>query len=126
MRSLRFFLLTVLVSSSACALLQRGEPALESETLSRDDIAASGVLECYAVVELLRPRWLAVRASTVSGARVTPVVFLGETPQGDVEFLRAIPASDAETISYIDASDAIARYGRAYAAGIIQVVVGAG
>ncbi len=125
-RSLRFLLLSTLVAASACALLQRGEPILESETLSREEIAASGAIDCYGLVELLRPRWLAVRASTLRGDTVTAVVFLDETPQGDVEFLRAISASDVETIRYIDATDAVARYGRAYAAGIIQVVVKAG
>lgn len=102
-------LLTVLFLLGGCAAssTEGGKPRRNSELLTADEIAESGVQTVHDAVSRLRPRWLSVRsARNIDGVSGEIFVFLNGSLLGDPEAMRNLNANTVYALRYMDGSTA--------------------
>ncbi|MGE0553865.1 MAG: hypothetical protein AB7R55_10595 [Gemmatimonadales bacterium] len=85
------------------------------------------VQDAFALVTLLRPRWLQsrVRGGTAGGNPVWgqgPGVLMDGVPRGGIGELRTIPLGAVKEIRHMSGPDAVNRYGIDFHAGAINVI----
>ena len=119
-------LIALCFTALACSGGQRSTQPSTRNMIVREQIAATGAADAYAVLQQLRPDFLRGRPAPSGDDIVTqtPVVYLDDTRLGDVGQLRTIPASMISTIRLISARDATTRWGTGHPAGAIEVRTG--
>ena len=96
----------------------------DSNVITEDEIRSAQDASIYDVIAKLRPEYLRDRGpiALVGGARDVPTVFLNQQEYGPIAILRQVPASDIAEVRYYSGIDAVAKFGRAYGTGVIQLV----
>jgi hypothetical protein len=112
MRRLRrtpLVLMAITLLASGCASASPGAGTRsDPDTLTREEIIATGSSNLYDAVQRLRPRWLTPRAQQSFGSSTDILVFQGQTNLGTVEVLRQLTPESAIRLRFIDGSTAAA------------------
>lgn len=93
--------------------------------LTAEEIAeARTAHNVYEAVQQLRPQWLTPRPSrsTSDPTPRVPMAFLDRMELGALATMRTIAVSEVREIRYFDGGEAVARFGRQYDAGVIQII----
>lgn len=119
-------LLVLSGSLAGCAAAGSGTGGTESspDVLVSSEIRAAEAREpdLYSFIQRLRPSWLRARASTVSGERPLPNVFVDGVYYGGVGTLRSIDLSEVVRVEYLSAPETTIRFGGGFpGAGAILV-----
>lgn len=107
----------------------------EGETISAEQIKATGALNAYDAVQSLRPRWLvtkhvltigqavggAVRSDTEVTGDYAVLVYLDRSRLGTIESLRQIDLPLIHRITFYDGTEATYRWGWGHPHGVIHV-----
>ena len=80
------------------------EARTNSDAITREEIAGTGVGDLYQAVERLRPLWLRSRGIRSLTADTEIAVLRDGAYFGPVESLRTIPADQAYRLEYVDAA----------------------
>jgi hypothetical protein len=112
MRRLRrtpLVLMAITLLASGCASASPGAGTRsDPDTLTREEIIATGSSNLFDAVQRLRPRWLTPRAQQSFGLSTDILVFQGQTNLGTVEVLRQLTPESAIRLRFIDGSTAAA------------------
>ncbi len=105
--------LAAAVALAACASpAGGGAPRSSGDVLTQEELAATGEVDLYRVIERLRPRWLRARGQTsVTGGTTVVTLFVDGSPRGDVSQMRGMRVSDVLDITFLSASEAAFRFG---------------
>ena len=108
----------ILVAGSACTgHSQPGSaPAVDRNTLTREEFSQRSFYSAYDAVEALRAGWLSLR-----GPAGTVQVYVDDIHLGGVAALRTIRMVSVEVIRHMDGIQASARYGLDHDQGAILV-----
>ncbi len=123
----RILLLGLFLGVTACGTA--GGRGAGSGGGSRGDITRSQIEgladgSAFMVVQMLRPRWLAVRTQATP-RNPTPAyaqVFVDQLYFGRLGSLEQISSTEIDRIEYLDARNATIRYGTGYLGDIIRVI----
>lgn len=125
MRS-RFILASILaflVVGCATSGGSSGEPRVNRDLLTEEDLADMENYTAFEAVRRLRPMWMrpgGVRNSA-NPAGYYPHVFVDGAPYGPMDSLSGFRAADIQQMRYVDPTDATIRYGGRYQGGVILV-----
>ena len=123
-RSIAFSLVLFL---AACS----GTPGQQAAATPRNpDVISTAELEQYSnapvrqAIERLHPRFLRTRGTGTIHSRDSdrPVVYLGSTRMGGLEYLDQVATTDLREIRYLSASDASQRFGVGHPGGAIVLI----
>jgi hypothetical protein len=89
----------------------------DSQTITAEEIAASGGATAWDVVDKLHRRWF---RDQLSGKGVT--VYEDDQSVGGADKLRSYPVRDVAGLQYIDGQSAVRRWGPGLEGGVIVVV----
>jgi hypothetical protein len=115
-------LLSIVVLAATPLWAQR-----RSDIITAQEIADRGGKgsTAFDVVQALRPRWLKVRTTYMTGDPSFPLgsegphVYLNDHDQGEVDYLKTIPAELIAELRWLSASEAGIRYGPTNGPGIV-------
>lgn len=97
---------------AACASPGSATPSSSGDVLTQEELAATGEVDLYRVIERLRPRWLRARGQTsVTGGATVVMLFVDGSPRGDVSQMRGMRVVDVLDITFLSASEATFRFG---------------
>jgi hypothetical protein len=88
----------------------------DAETITAEEIAASGGATAWDVVDKLHRRWF---RDQLSGKSVT--VYENDQSVGDGDKLRTYPVRDVSQLQYVDGQSAVRRWGPGLEGGVIVV-----
>lgn len=117
-------LLGMFVGITACGTTGGVSRGTSRDEITRAQIERLADGSAFMIVQLLRPRWLAVRtqATPRNPEPAYAEVFVDQLYFGRLRSLEQISSSEIERIEYLGARDATTRYGTGYLGGIIRVV----
>lgn len=115
-------ILGFLALAASCATSPAGsQPAVPvRNTLTGEEVRASGVPDAYAAVRQLRSEFLNRRGTTQFGS--SPVFYIDGARVLDATALRSVSAEAVGRIDYIGALEATRRFGSGHSAGAILVM----
>jgi len=92
--------------------------------ITHAELEASGVLDPYDAVRLLRPGWLRPRVRTGhgDGRDGLPAVYVQNMRFGSVHELRDFRMERIQEIRFINPLDATTRWGKGHSSGVIEVI----
>ncbi len=93
--------------------------------LTAEEIAeARTAHNAYELVQQLRPQWLTPRPSRSTSDRTprVPTAFLDRMELGGLTAMRTIAVAEIREIRYFEEGEAVARFGRQYDTGVIQII----
>jgi hypothetical protein len=91
---------------SACAA-NGGVPGGDPDRITQEEIAASGALNAYELVQRARPAWLRRRIDTRAGGReLETLVLVNGSRYGYLTSLRDIPTETIGSMRFMDGSEA--------------------
>jgi hypothetical protein len=118
--------LILVLSACASAGAGDGPPAASAgsqATITREEIAASGLTNMEEVITRLRPQYLRSRGqSSLRGPPDQAAVYMDFTHLGGPTSLRGIIASAVLRVEYISGPDTSYRFGMNHPAGVIHVI----
>lgn len=125
MRAIRALLtLTILVIGAGCGgSAVRGENAQRGTMITFEELEERGAYtNLYAVIEVLRPRWLRTQGpDTFMGRDGEVQVHIDGNWLGSVETLRGLSPTGVTSIRWLAPIDASARYGLDHSHGAIVI-----
>ena len=92
--------------------------------ITRSQIERLADGSAFMVVQMLRPRWLAVRTQATPRNQTAAYaqVFVDQLHFGPLGSLERISTTQIDRIEYLNARDATTQYGTGYLGGIIRVI----
>lgn len=125
--------LTLAIALLAISCVKPGSKAQnvrrDQNLLSRAEITAAQVRNAFELIERERPRWLQPRvARTLTGDKHV-MVYVNDTPLGDINSLRQLSLEGVELIRFLDHAQArvqLPAAGVGMTAGVIQVITATG
>ena len=75
----------------------------------------------YEVVDILNPRWLQIRGSSVNYGPSYAGVVVDGVVRETLAYLHRLSIDNIETMRYFSSSDATTKYGTGYPGGVIEV-----
>ena len=127
MRRLPVLPLAMLVLAACASGAARSGPPRQTDLITREEIAGTGVATALEAVEQLRPHFLRPRGGvSLRGDRTAspPQVFVDGLEVGGPEALKDVPASLVLSIRFSPNRDTQARLGSGQYGGVIQVHTG--
>ena len=128
MQTVRYLLVGALLCAGAVLACHRGPEVAMSgsgpNVITSAELDSAGTISVYDVILRRHALFFKTRGATSVYNRSTPraVVFLGETPYGEIETLRNQPASRFEMIRYYTGIEAASKFGSQYHGGVIQLI----
>lgn len=114
----------ILLTLTACAARTGADASGRLDLITFEELQEQGQYSnLYAVIEVLRPRWLRPQGGpdTFSGREGQVQVHMDGNWMGDVNVLRGLSPSGVTSISWLRPLDASARYGLDHSHGAIIV-----
>lgn len=123
--SVRHLYLFALAATLGCATAPKNAPPQgNSNVITEEEIASSGVINAYEAVQRLRPKFLRARSPGSSLRNYNagyPVVYISGMRHGDIQTLRQIPIIQITEIRYYNAAEANTKFGIDMPNGIIDL-----
>ena len=113
----------VTAATAACAVQSANTPRPIADLITRQEIVETGARTAMDAVRLLRPTWLRLRGSGVSGPRTPPIVYLDNVRWGPTSELDRIHVADISAIRFFSPADATMRWGTGHDVGVIEVLM---
>jgi hypothetical protein len=104
MKASALYVLLVLGSLGCAGTAPGGTVTANSDIITREELAATGVADLYQAVERLRPLWLRSRGIRSLTADTEIAVLRDGAYFGPIETLRTIPTEQATQLEYVDAA----------------------
>lgn len=117
-------ILTTLLTLTACAARSDPNSAGRSDLITFEELQKQGQYSnLYAVIEVLRPRWLQSQGGpdTFMGEEGKVQVHMDGNWLGDVDVLRGLSPAGVTSISWMRPLDASGRYGLDHSHGAIII-----
>ena len=125
MRATRgLLILTAVLSIAACASRQGGDVRSRYDLITFEELQEHGQYSnLYAVIEVLRPRWLQSQGGpdTFTGEEGQVQVHMDGNWMGDVDVLRGLSAAGVTSITWVRPLEASSRYGLDHSHGAIVI-----
>jgi hypothetical protein len=123
-------LLAAVASLSACSSGAGSGTETGGARPQQNLITAEGLAElrsvhnAYEAVRALRPQWMTPRPSrsATDPAPVVPVVFVDRMLLGELAMMRTVAVAEITEIRYFESGESVARFGRQYDKGVIQII----
>lgn len=131
MRWLAILLAVVATSIPACSSggagsgEETGGARPQQNMITAEELAElRSIHNAYEAVRALRPQWLTPRPSrsVTDPAPVVPVVFVDRMLLGELGMMRTVAVAEVLEIRYFDSGESVARFGRQYDKGVIQII----
>jgi outer membrane cobalamin receptor len=120
-RNIRLLLLAFVLG--ACTRQTGSTLGADRDVITEEEIATTGAISAYEVVQKLRGNFLSNRGRTTILGRSSPMpmVYLDGVRYGELASLRNISATTVQSIRLYRAWDAQQRYGNDVTGGVIEV-----
>ncbi len=106
---------------AGCGPAGAGGPSINSNLLSREEIAEAGPSNAHDIIQALRPTWLRKRGQTSFLQEGEIGVYQDGTGIGGIDVLRGIHSDNIESIRFLDERQASYRFGPGHEHGVILV-----
>jgi hypothetical protein len=121
---IRVIRLLLIFTVTGCALHHTSTSTQHPNVITYEEIDSSGESNIYDVIVKLHAEYLRDRGPTsaVSGTRDIAVVFVNDQEYGAIGTLSSFQAHDIAEVRYYPGTDAVAKFGRRYGGGVIQLI----
>jgi hypothetical protein len=110
----------MVLTASATGTGSRARTSRKPDTITSEELVATGLTNLLEAVRKSRPSWLQTRPVLAPGL-TTITVFKGTQRLGTLDQLSNMPVNGVNEVRFYVGSEAVVRYGRGYGVGVIEV-----